>query len=165
MQLLERNMGHAVPVPKEAIHPDNAADQVQQSIVTMHRWLKLLDMAITSHMMRDELQQHDPGHETIEALLRYYTLKGSPIDVDRDKTDYLATWALRNPSPGPRRLGKSAYAGFFFSYAHRKEQAKILEVARKQFEERDPPPLAEEHKAMMREFQYLQQEVDDFRHF
>src|SRR5882724_5217714 len=106
MQLLERNMGHPVPVPKEASHPDNAADKVEQSILTMNRWLRLCDMAITSHMMRDELQQHDPGHETVEALLRHYMLKASPIDVDRDKTDYLGaaqSFALVE-APGQKRL-------------------------------------------------------------
>src|SRR3954471_24226554 len=165
MRLLERNMGHSVPVPREASQPDNAADKVGQSILTMHRWLKLLDMAISSHMMRDELQQHDPGHETIEALLRYYIMKGSPIDVDRDKTDFLATWALRNPSPWSKRLGKSAYAGDSYSYVHSKEQAQSFEVDLKQIVGAEPPPLSEEHTQLMREFQYLQQEVDDFRHF
>ena len=165
MQLLERNMGHPVPVPKEASQPDNTADKVQQSIVTMHRWLRLCDMAITSHMMRDELQQHDPGHETIEALLRHYILKASPIDVDRDKTDFLATWALRNPSPWSKRLGKTAYAGDAYSYVHSKEQAQSFEVDLKQIVGTEPPPLSEENTQLMREFQYLQQEVDDFRHF
>src|SRR3954451_15498678 len=165
MRLLERNMGHPVPVPKEAAQPDNAADKVAHSIVTMHRWLKLLDMAISSHMMRDELQQHDPGHETVEALLRYYILKGSPLDVDRDKTDYLATWALRNPSPWSKRLGKSAYAGDSYSYVHSKEQAQSFEVDLKQIVGSEPDLLCEEHIQMLREFQYLQQEVDDFRHF
>src|SRR3954471_17258641 len=165
MRLLERNMGHTEPVPREASQPDNAADKVSQSILTMHRWLKLLDMAISSHMMRDELQQHDPGHETIEALLRYYIMKGSPIDVDRDKTDYLATWALRNPSPWSKRLGKSAYAGDSYSYVHSKEQAQSFEVDLKQIVGDEPTLLCEEHMQMMREFQYLQQEVDDFRHF
>jgi hypothetical protein len=37
LQLLERNMGHSIPVPKEASQPDNAADKVEQSILTMHR--------------------------------------------------------------------------------------------------------------------------------
>ena len=165
MQLLERNMGHPVPVPKEASHPDNAADKVEQSILTMNRWLRLCDMAITSHMMRDELQQHDPGHETVEALLRHYMLKASPIDVDRDKTDYLATWALRNPSPWSKRLGKSAYAGDAYSYVHSKEQAQSFEVDLKQIVGGEPSLLCEEHTQLMREFQYLQQEVDDFRHF
>jgi hypothetical protein len=165
MRLLERNMGHPVPVPKEASQPDNAADKVAQSILTMHRWLKLLDMAITSHMMRDELQQHDPGHETIEALLRYYIVKGSPIDVDRDKTDYLATWALRNPSPWSKRLGKTPYAGDTYSYVHSKEQAESFEVDLKQIVGAEPPPLPAEGEALLRDFQYLQQEVDDFRTF
>jgi hypothetical protein len=165
MQLLERNMGHPVPVPKEASQPDNAADKVEQSILTMNRWLKLCDMAITSHMMRDELQQHDPGHETVEALLRHYILKASPIDVDRDKTDYLATWALRNPSPWSKRLGKSAYAGDSYSYVHSKEQAQSFEIDLKQIVGGEPSLLCEENTQLMREFQYLQQEVDDFRHF
>ena len=165
LQLLERNMGHPIPVPKEASQPDNAADKVEQSILTMHRWLKLLDMAITSHMMRDELQQNDPGHETTEALLRYYILKTSPIDVDRDKTDFLATWALRNPSPWSKRLGKTPYAGDTYSYVHSKEQAQSFEEDLKQIVGSEPPPLAEENQALLREFQYLQQEVDDFRTF
>ena len=165
MQLLERNMGHPVPVPKEASQPDSAADKVEQSILTMNRWLKLCDMAITSHMMRDELQQHDPGHETVEALLRHYILKASPIDVDRDKTDYLATWALRNPSPWSKRLGNSAYAGDSYSYVHSKEQAQSFEVDLKQIVGGEPSLLCEENTQLMREFQYLQQEVDDFRHF
>jgi hypothetical protein len=165
MQLLERNMGHPVPVPKEASAPDSNADKVEQSIVIMNRWLRLCDMAITSHMMRDELQQHDPGHETVEALLRHYIVKASPIDVDRDKTDFLATWALRNPSPWSKRLGKTAYAGDSYSYVHSKEQAQSFEVDLKQIVGTEPPPLAEEQIQLMREFQYLQQEVDDFRHF
>ena len=165
MQLLERNMGHPVPVPKEASQPDSAADKVEQSILTMNRWLRLCDMAITSHMMRDELQQHDPGHETVEALLRHYMLKASPIDVDRDKTDYLATWALRNPSPWSKRLGKSAYAGDSYSYVHSKEQAQSFEVDLRQIVGGEPLLLCEENTQLMREFQYLQQEVDDFRHF
>jgi len=165
MRLLERNMGHSVPVPREASQPDNAADKVGQSILTMHRWLKLLDMAITSHMMRDELQQHDPGHETIEALLRYYIVKASPVDVDRDKTDYLATWALRNPSPWSKRLGKTAYAGDTYSYVHSKEQAQSFEIDLTQIVGAEPAPLAADSEALLRDFQYLQQEVDDFRTF
>src|SRR5437660_4491287 len=125
----------------------------------MHRWLKLLDMAIASHMMRDELQQHDPGHETIEALLRYYIVKGSPIDVDRDKTDFLATWALRNPSPWSKRLGKSAYAGDTYSYVHSKEQAQSFEVDLSQIIGEESAKLPEENEHLLREFQYLQQEV------
>jgi hypothetical protein len=165
MRLLERNMGHSVPVPREASQPDNAADKVGQSILTMYRWLKLLDMAITSHMMRDELQQNDPGHETIEALLRYYIVKASPIDVDRDKTDYLATWALRNPSPWSKRLGKTPYAGDTYSYVHSKEQAESFEVDLKQIVGAEPAALPAESEALLRDFQYLQQEVDDFRTF
>jgi hypothetical protein len=165
MRLLERNMGHSVPVPREASQPDNAAEKVGQSILTMHRWLKLLDMAITSHMMRDELQQHEPGHETIEALLRYYIVKASPIDVDRDKTDYLATWALRNPSPWSKRLGKTPYAGDTYSYVHSKEQAQSFEIDLKQIVGAEAPPVPAESEALLRDFQYLQQEVDDFRTF
>ena len=78
MQLLERNMGHPVPVPKEASHPDNAADQVQQSIVVMHRWLRLCDMAITSHMMRDELQQHERNERLPDRVHVHHRL-ASPL--------------------------------------------------------------------------------------
>ena len=144
LQLLERNMGHPIPVPKETEQPDSAADKVEQSLTTMRRWLKLLDMAITSHMMRDELQQQESGgHETVEALLRYYIMKGSPLDVDRDKTDFLATWALRNPSPWSKRLGKTPYAGDTYSYVHSKEQAQSFQEDLTQIIGEQPPSLLE----------------------
>jgi len=62
----------------------------------MHRWLQLLDMAISPAMVRNALTpETDP--EMAEGLLRYFARKSQPIDNDRDKTDLIATFLYRNP--------------------------------------------------------------------
>ena len=72
MRLLERNMGHSVPVPREASQPDNAADKVGQSILTMHRWLKLLDMAnraTVNRLLRAGIRVYlFPGQTHVKAM-------------------------------------------------------------------------------------------------
>jgi hypothetical protein len=167
IQLLERNMGHAVPIPTETAHPSQESEKINQSLDLMRRWLRLLDMAITSHMMRDEVQQGSGSPETIEALLRHYVLKRSLIDVDRDKTDFLVTYALRNPSAWSSRVGSALYgsSGETYSYIYSKEQAEKFEFDLWYIMDEEKYPLPQEVEAMVREFQYLQQEVDEFREF
>ena len=62
----------------------------------MRRWLKLLDMAITTEMLRHSLTA-TIDQDLAEALLRYYARKQSKNDFDRDKTDFVATFLYRNP--------------------------------------------------------------------
>ena len=62
----------------------------------MRRWLRLLDLAVTTASLRHGLAA-DGDPEVAEALLRYYARKASPSDADRDKTDFAATFLYRNP--------------------------------------------------------------------
>src|SRR5436853_829507 len=164
--LLEKTLGHSVPVPAEvsAAGTDGAS---AGSVDVLKRWLKLLDLAITSPMVRDALKG-GIEHESSAALLRYYLVKASQGDVDRDKSDLLAPHIFRNPPPGSSRGAAPAAEGhsdtaysYVFSQKHAQEyEAEVLAMAPVSF-----PPLSEEHEQMLREFQYLHQEADDFRHF
>ena len=62
----------------------------------MYRWLHLLDMAITPAMVRQALTP-DTDSEVAEALLRYFVRRREPSDVNRDKTDLIATFLYRHP--------------------------------------------------------------------
>ena len=97
-KLLQDYFAGEVPIPSgldlEALsghQPDADA-----TLDHMHRWLQLLDMAISPGMVRAALTaETDP--EMAEGLLRYFARKPLPADVDRDKTDLIATFLYRNP--------------------------------------------------------------------
>lgn len=78
----------------EAIH--NASTNLRDILGKMHRWLQLLDMAISPAMVRQALTA-DTDPEIAEALLRYYTRKRDFTEPDRDKTDLVATFLYRHP--------------------------------------------------------------------
>ena len=78
----------------EAIHQANT--DLREILGKMHRWLQLLDMAITPAMVRQALTT-DTDPEIAEALLRYYTRKRDFTEADRDKTDMVATFLYRHP--------------------------------------------------------------------
>jgi hypothetical protein len=73
----------------EAIH--QAHTNLREILSKMHRWLQLLDMAITPAMVRQALTT-DTDAEIAEALIRYYTRKREFSDSDRDKTDLVASF-------------------------------------------------------------------------
>jgi len=62
----------------------------------MRRWLRLLDLAVTTAALRHGLAA-DGDPEVAEALLRYYARKPSPSDADREKRILPATFLYRNP--------------------------------------------------------------------
>lgn len=74
----------------------NSNGSLSDAVTVMRRWLRLLDMAITPAMMRLALSG-DTDPEIAEALLRYFSRKTDSSDVDRDKTDLIATFLYRNP--------------------------------------------------------------------
>ena len=97
--LLEKNLGHSVPVPLEI---KNIADQPENAaalIADFKLWLNLLDLALTPPLVRDALKSL-PGSETAHALLRYFTVKASQRAGDRDKTDCIITHLFRIPAQG-----------------------------------------------------------------
>jgi hypothetical protein len=159
LTLLEKHLGHAVPVPAEVGTP-SSSEIVKQ-------WLRLLDMAISPPMVRDALKQV-ASSDTAEALLRHYIFQASHSDYDRDKTDFLGTYLLRNPGKNSARLANSEVSsgtGEAFTYAFSQKQVEEFEKELVQMIAETPGQLPEEHQNLLREFQYLHQEADEFRHF
>jgi len=96
-KLLQESVGGEVPVPAglEAISLQSDGS-VLETLSTMHRWLRLLDLAITPAMLRRAFTpETDP--EIAEAMLRYFTRNKEITDVHRDKTDLVVTFLYRHP--------------------------------------------------------------------
>ncbi|MCI0349431.1 MAG: hypothetical protein L0Z53_08400, partial [Acidobacteriales bacterium] len=156
---LEKHLGHAVPVPSEVGNPSSPS--------AVKQWLRLLDMAISPPMVRDALKQATSA-ETAEALLRHYISQASHSDYDRDKTDFLGTYLLRNPGKNSSRAATadvSTGTGEAFTYAFSQKQAEEFQKEMEEMIGEPSPPLLDEHQNLLREFQYLHQEADEFRHF
>ncbi len=99
--LLQDELGHPVPVPREIQTGLTAAERADHSVQLIRQWLRLLDLAVTAPMLRDAMSD-ETGVETIEALLRYFVLKENRAAPDRDKTDFVATnlyrrWVVDHP--------------------------------------------------------------------
>ncbi|HTC92720.1 MAG TPA: hypothetical protein VK699_04610 [Terriglobales bacterium] len=167
LQLLEKYMGQTFPVPQEVRQPDVSPEKQTQTLQQMRAWLRLLDMAITAPMMRDALKQQELPGEISESLFRYYVLKSSIRDADRDKTDFLGTHLLRSPGPTARRPPAlaGAAAGDNPAYLVIQKQAQEFEVEIQQILGEQVASLPSEHQQLLREFQYLHQEADEFRTF
>lgn len=162
--LLEGYLGHAVPVPMER-QPNEGASPVDHSTAVLKRWLRVLDMAISAPMVRDALPELS-GHETCEALLRYYVLKASTLDADRDKTDFVATWLYRTPLPGSKRSGKFVRGAAHDAYYFFAQQALEFETElMAMFGDAPQPALPKEHSQLLREFEFIYSEIDDLRTF
>ncbi len=127
-------------------------------LAAMRRWPKLLDMAITPEMLRLSLTA-TVDHDLAESLLRYYARKQSKNDFDRDKTDFVATFLYRNPRvPGQWERRGISMDGVApvppFEIA-------LIEI----LDEAELPELTRDESRMLDEFEYLGEEVDQFRHF
>jgi len=147
--LLENVLGHAVPLPQEAVQAAAAQEQTESAIATLQRWLDLLDMAINPPMVRDALKDATTD-ETAESLLRYYILKGSAKENDLDKTDFVSTFLYRRMAGAKRHEDHSA------DFAKRLESTLAgIPV----------PELPKERAQLVAEFEFIRQEVEDIRHF
>jgi hypothetical protein len=154
ISLLKDKLGFEVPVPHEIHSAVGSKDKVSQSVDQLSRWLALLDMAITPVMIRDALKE-STRKESAEAVLRYFAGKHSGEDSDRDKADFAVTFLFRNLNMPLRSV----------------EEWSVEEPSR--FEEEiysilgldDVLPLPDEHRQLVREFPFIRQEVEDFRHF
>jgi len=162
--LLERNLGHSVPVPLEIKDPDAQTDNPAKLIADFKLWLNLLDLALTPPLVRDALKAL-PGLETAHALLRYFTTKASQRAGDRDKTDCIITQLFRVPAQGDtppawhRPEVDSSYA--FISQSALAFEADLYRALIDVPSGAMPP----EHVALLQEFEYLYQELEEFRHF
>ncbi len=147
--LIEGALAHAVPLPSEAANAAADREHIEQSIEVLRRWLDLLDMAITSPLVRDALKDQTSS-STAESLLRYYTQKSSRTENDRDKADFVATFLYRRMAGN--RMQDDLSADF------QKTLEKTLEGIPVQ-------ELPKEHAQLIGEFEFIRQEVEDIRHF
>lgn len=168
IQVLEKHLGHSIPVPAEAGAPEMVAAKLENSILQMKRWLDLLDMAVSAPMVRDALK--DPAnHSQAEPLYRYYVLKPSHTDPDRDKSDFLGAHLLRNPGLTAKcsvaAITGSSSSKSAYSYLFSQQQAQEFEKEISSILRAPAAALPPEHEQLLREFQYLHQEADEFRTF
>ena len=124
----------------------------------MYRWLHLLDMAITPAMVRQALTP-DTDSEVAEALLRYFVRRREPSDVNRDKTDLIATFLYRHPRV-PGQWEQSGY-GLDGALPLSPFEIALIEI----LADTDVPSLPEEHVQLLRRFDPLREEIARFRDF
>lgn len=162
--LLEKSLGHSVPTPG-AIQNGKSSGAGEKAVSDYKNWLDLIDLAITPPIVRDTLKVTE-GFEVAHALLRYLAEKASPRSGDRDKMDCVITYLFRNPpqtSGGPpawqRPEVDSSY--FFISQAALGFQGDLYRA----LEGLEFSNLPQEHSQLIAEFEYLYQELEEFRHF
>ena len=156
-KLLQSHVGGEVPVPSglEAVSLQGDND-VTETLSSMHRWLRMLDMAISPAMLRRAFtEETDP--EIAEAMLRYFTRKRDASDVTRDKTDLVATFLYRRPRvPGQwERRG----VGLDGSLPLSPFEIALIEI----LADSDVPSLPEEHVQLLRRFDPLQEQAEACR--
>ena len=156
-KLLQQPVGGEVPVPAglEAVSLQSDED-VAGTLSTMHRWLKLLDLAITPAMLRCAFtEETDP--EIAEAMLRYFTRKKEGSDATRDKTDLVATFLYRHP----RVAGQWERRGYGLdgSLPLSPFEIALIEI----LADAEVPPLSDEHSQLLRQFDKLQDEAQSAR--
>ncbi len=124
----------------------------------MRRWLKLLDMVITPEMLRHTLTTN-VDQDLAEALFRYYARKQSRSDVDRDKTDFVATFLYRNPRvPGQWEKRGLSMDGVAPVPPFEIALMEILDDA-------EVPELTPEESRILDEFEYMGEEFEHIQHF
>ncbi len=156
-KLLQDAVGGEVPVPNvlEAVSLQQADGDVNLTLATMRRWLRLLDMAITPAMLRRAFtSETDP--EIAEAMLRYFVRKKDTSDVHRDKTDLVATFLYRHPRV-PGQWERRGY-GLDGSLPLSPFEIALIEI----LADTDVPELPEEHVQVLRRFDPLQEEARNF---
>jgi hypothetical protein len=157
-RLLQDSVGGEVPVPfgLEAISLQQADGNVHETLARMRRWLRLLDLAITPAMLRRAFTS-DTDPEIAEAMLRYLTRKKDSSDVNRDKTDLVATFLYRHPRV-PGQWERRGY-GLDGSLPLSPFEIALIEI----LADTDVPSLPEEHVQLLRRFDPLQEETQSFR--
>src|SRR5579859_1879686 len=153
-------LGGDVPIPsgldEDALR--HSERELPTTLSRMYRWLHLLDMAITPAMVRQALTP-DTDSEVAEALLRYFVRRREPSDINRDKTDLIATFLYRHPRV-PGQWQQSGY-GLDGALPLSPFEIALIEI----LADTDVPSLPEEHVQLLRRFDPLREEVGRFRDF
>jgi hypothetical protein len=159
-KLMVESLGGEVPVPsgldEDALR--HSERELPNTLSRMYRWLHLLDMAITPAMLRQALTP-DTDSEVAEALLRYFVRRREPSDVNRDKTDLIATFLYRHPRV-PGQWQQSGY-GLDGALPLSPFEIALIEI----LADTDVPSLPEEHVQLLRRFDPLREEISRFRDF
>jgi hypothetical protein len=159
-KLMKDALGGDVPIPngldEDALR--HTEGELPTTLTRMYRWLHLLDMAITPAMVRQALTP-DTDSEVAEALLRYFVRRREPSDVNRDKTDLIATFLYRHPRV-PGQWEQSGY-GLDGALPLSPFEIALIEI----LADTDVPSLPEEHVQLLRRFDPLREEIARFRDF
>jgi hypothetical protein len=135
-------------------------------VQALKNWLDVLDLAMAPPLLRDSLKSAS-NSETAFSLLRYFADKCSLRSGDRDKMDCIITHLFRTP---PEVEGTAAPAWqrpevdssyFFVAQAALGFLGHLYRIMGDLEYERMSP----EHTQLMSEFEYLYQELEEFRHF
>ncbi len=159
-KLLRDTLGGNVPIPsgldEDALR--HSEHELPNTLSSMYRWLHLLDMAITPAMLRQALTP-DTDSEVAEALLRYFVRRREASDVNRDKTDLIATFLYRHPRV-PGQWEQSGY-GLDGALPLSPFEIALIEI----LADTDVPSLPEEHVQLLRRFDPFIEELNRFRDF
>jgi len=159
-KLLRDTLGGDVPIPtgldEDALR--HSEHELPDTLSRMYRWLHLLDMAITPAMLRQALTP-DTDSEVAEALLRYFVRRREATDINRDKTDLVATFLYRHPRV-PGQWEQSGY-GLDGALPLSPFEIALIEI----LADTDVPSLPEEHVQLLRRFDPFLTEVARLRDF
>ena len=159
-KLLRDSLGGEVPIPSglDEVSLRHSEGDLPETLSRMYRWLHLLDMAITPAMLRQALTP-DTDSEVAEALLRYFVRRREASEVNRDKTDLIATFLYRHP----RVQGQWQQHGYGLDGALPLSPFEIalIEI----LADTDVPSLPEEHVQLLRNFDPLREEIARYRDF
>ena len=159
-KLLRDTLGGDVPIPsgldEDALR--HTERELPNTLSRMYRWLHLLDMAITPAMLRQALTP-ETDSEVAEALLRYFVRRREATDINRDKTDVVATFLYRHPRV-PGQWEQSGY-GLDGALPLSPFEIALIEI----LADTDVPSLPEEHVQLLRRFDPFLEEVNRFRDF
>lgn len=164
--ILEKNLGHTVPLPAAIADGDASPESSVARVQALKNWLDVLDLGMAPPLLRDSLKSA-PSPETAHSLLRYFADKCSLRSGDRDKMDCIITHLFRTPpeaenGAAPAWQRPEIDSSYFFVaqsamgfLGHLYKLTADLEFER----------MTPEHTQLMSEFEYLYQELEEFRHF
>jgi hypothetical protein len=159
-KLMRDSLGGDVPIPigLDEVSLRQSEENLPETLSQMYRWLHLLDMAITPAMLRQALTP-ETDSEVAEALLRYFVRRREPSEINRDKTDLIATFLYRHP----RVAGQWQQHGYGLdgSLPLSPFEIALIEI----LADTDVPSLPEEHVQLLRNFDPLREEITRYRDF
>jgi hypothetical protein len=156
-KLLRDCVQEPVPLPSD-LHLISLGELDQQfpdPLARIRGWLKLFDLAVTPAMLRQSLTS-DVDPEVAETLLRYYARKKAATDVDRDKTDFVATFLYRNP----RVQGQWEKHGYTLDgvVPIPPFEIALIEI----LADAELPEMPEEYVPVVQEFESLRDELEQY---